>query len=125
MSLYLMNEFNGTSVNYAKWDRIPPWNQGTNLITSTYDSKLYQSVTIGGANCNSTISNQNNLSIYATDYILLNEGVSIDNQSNVVFNTENCQNNQFGIKSLKSLRQTTPNPLPPAFLERIKRYYQQ
>lgn len=94
-----------------------------NFVPTNYNSKLYKSVTIGGTNCNSTISNQSNTSIYATDYILLNEGVSIDNQSNVLFNIEDCRDNQFGVKSLKSLLLNNPNPPPPAFIERQKCHY--
>ena len=31
--LVFNDDFNGTSVDYTKWDRIPPWNQGSNITT--------------------------------------------------------------------------------------------
>jgi hypothetical protein len=92
-----------------------------NFIPSNYNSKLYQSVTIGGSGCNAPISNQNSLSIYATDYILLNEGFSVDNKSNVFLNIEDCRNNNNGIK--KSAQTFIPQPPPASFLERQKRHY--
>jgi len=53
-------------------------------------SKLYQSVTMDGTTCVDAITNTNYTSIYGTNYVLLDQGFSIDNNSTVVIDVQNC-----------------------------------
>ncbi len=93
-----------------------------NFLANTYNSKLYKSITIGGLSCTSNIVTQNNLSFYGKDFVLLNEGFSIDATSNVTLNTEKCDLNYIGLKTSNTNNQTkTPMPPPPAYIERQNR----
>lgn len=62
---------------------------------STYNSKLYRSVSIGGTSCVDTVTNIANLSIYGKDYVLLNEGFRIDNNSAVLIKSIPCTGTTF------------------------------
>jgi len=84
-----------------------------NFSPLLYDSKLYKSVTIGGQGCNASISNQNFVSIYATDFIELNEGVSVDANSTVVLDIQNCVDYTIDADLYQS-----PVPPPDSFFER-------
>ncbi|NVO03566.1 MAG: family 16 glycosylhydrolase [Bacteroidetes bacterium] len=53
-------------------------------------SKLYQSVTLDGSTCSDAITNTNYTSLYGTNYVLLNEGFSIDNNSAVLMDILDC-----------------------------------
>jgi beta-glucanase (GH16 family) len=62
-----------------------------NLNPMTFDSKIYKEITFGGFGCNSTVSHQLGFSAYATDYILLEEGFTIDTTSNALFDVVDCE----------------------------------
>lgn len=62
----------------------------SNFNPVTYKSKIYSDVTIGGTGCNSPVNNYSNLSIRGKNYVLLNEGFSIDNNSDVLIDNPPC-----------------------------------
>ena len=116
---------NGTYFPY-KWqiDYVKVWQLKTecdtarsycNFNPTNYNSKLYKSVTLGGSNCNASIINQPNFNCIATDYILLNEGFSIDNQSNAFFNVTPCQ---LPTHAKAQIKQGTPDPPPVSYHEK-------
>ena len=85
---------------------------------TTYDSKLYQTVAIGGSGCSDAITNNRKTSIYGKNYVLLNEGFSVDNDSSdsnayVLMNTHKCD-------IIKTYAPVAPQPAPEAFTEKQK-----
>ena len=88
-----------------------------NFNPSTYNDSLYKSVTIGGSGCNASITNQSNFSIYGNDFVELNEGFSVDNQTNIYINAQNnCPEQQ-------SKNLSVPNPVgppPDSYYKRMK-----
>lgn len=90
----------------------------SNFNPQTYNSKIYQSVTVGGSGCNSSVANCSNLSVLGANYVLLDEGFSIDNNSNVLLDVKPC----IGTKK-NNYRQLPSNfiePPPPSFFKRYK-----
>lgn len=90
---------NGTYFPYTyEIDYVKIWQLkkdcNTNVAITTfnpaiYSNQLHKSVTMG---TNVNIANQNNQSFWGSNYILINEGTSVNNQSNVLFNITNCNN---------------------------------
>jgi len=61
---------------------------------ATYDRKIKKSISLGGAGCSSSLSTQDQISLWATDYILLSDSVTL-NQSGTGFislNISACPN---------------------------------
>lgn len=63
----------------------------SNLNPATYNSQVYKNISIGGTGCSDPVSNTSNISFYGKDYVLLQEGFSIDTNSNVLINVQPCQ----------------------------------
>ena len=88
-----------------------------NLDQTLYNNKLYKSVELSGTGCSSQITNQSEFSIYGTDYVLLNAGFSIDNNSNVFISaSEKCKGYYYGPTVPES--KVYNSPPSPTFYER-------
>jgi hypothetical protein len=79
---------------------------------ATYVSRLYKSITIGGSGCTDAVTNTANLGLYATDYVLLDEGFSIDGNSTVTIDLQGCDGTTIYQPGI------SPQPAPSSFLER-------
>jgi hypothetical protein len=89
--------------------------------SATYDS-IYQSLSFGGGACLPAISSSNNLTFRATDYILLDQGFSIDSTSQILLDIVPCQNDQhYGFRTIPP--SGILQPPPPAFLKRRSYHY--
>lgn len=89
----------------------------SNLNPSTYKSKIYSSVTIGGSGCNDPISNNSTMAILGNNYIELKDGFSIDANSTIPINVLPC------ISPIMSQRIIAPNDIfqaPQYFKDRKK-----
>lgn len=117
-------------IDYVKvWQIKPACNTAktfcaTAFNPTTYISQdsLYQSVTLGGAGCAAqAINNTNYISIYGSNYVLLDEGFSIDNNSTAVIDVQDCipLNNSFFYVAPQ------PQPMPDSFKDRLLRHYDQ
>ena len=88
----------------------------TNYNPAFYPNKLHKSVTMG---TNVSITNQTNKSIWASDYILMNETTEIDSNSEFLFNTTNCED----IVLERNLNRRFPFPMPQTFLHKLTFHY--
>lgn len=89
----------------------------SNLNPNTYKSKIYSSVSIGGAGCNDSISNTSDMAILGANYVEVKEGFSIDANSKVLLNVQPCISPSVGQKMI------SPNdifPPPDSFKKRKK-----
>jgi hypothetical protein len=77
----------------------------TNVTETTFDSKLYKSLTIAGPGYSATFDNSA-ATAEGTDYVLLQEGFEIGSNMNMLINTEPCWS---GMK-MENGRQ---GPIPP------------
>jgi hypothetical protein len=87
----------------------------SNFNASTYPNKLYNSITMNGV----SLTNQTRQSFWGANYVLLNVGTSVDANSNVLFNTNNCSNISF--KKTKS--SSFYGPMPAAFQYKLSMHY--
>jgi beta-glucanase (GH16 family) len=60
-----------------------------NTSASTFNSKLYKTLVIGGSGC-SALFNNGTATAEATDYVLLDEGFEIGTNMTMLITTENC-----------------------------------
>lgn len=65
-----------------------------NVNVAGFDSRLYQSLNIGGSGCTAAFSS-GNISGLGNNYVLLNEGVSIDATMTGTFDVYPCFNGQY------------------------------
>ncbi len=72
----------------------------SNLNPSTYKSKIYNSVSVGGSGCNDPISSTNNMAILGSAFVEVKEGFSIDANSKVLLNVQPCIGSSVGLKVL-------------------------
>jgi hypothetical protein len=79
---------------------------------ATYISKLYKSISIGGSGCSDAITNTANLGLYATDFVLLDDGFSIDANSTISIDIQRCDGGMIYAPS------STPQPPPDSWLQR-------
>lgn len=86
----------------------------SNFNPATYVSKDYQSVTFDGGTCTDAVTNTNFLSVYGADYVLLDAGFSIDNNSTVLMNVQDCQS------STTYTGAAPPQPPTSAFKQKLK-----
>jgi len=83
-------------------------------------SKLYQSVTADGGTCVDAITNTNYASIYGTNYVVLGQGFSIDANSTVLMNTQDCPTKPLVYAGL-----APPQPTPPSFINKQSHHYEE
>jgi hypothetical protein len=68
---------------------------------------------------NVSITNQSNQSFLGTEYVLINAGTTVNNQSNVLFNVTNCTNvSCVRIIPSNSRSPEYSIPPPPSFIEK-------
>jgi len=58
------------------------------VTESTYVSKIYKSLTLGGTGCSATFNNKSNITAEANDYVLLQEGFEIGNNINMTIDVQ-------------------------------------
>ncbi|NSW46622.1 MAG: family 16 glycosylhydrolase [Bacteroidales bacterium] len=108
-------------IDYVKvWQLKKDCNTDINLTSfnpTIYPNKLHKSITMG---TNVNITNQSNQTFWSQNYILLNEGTYVDNQSNVLFNVTNC-NNIYCQRKINESAKGDENPTPPpsSFLNKL------
>ncbi|HEY1038462.1 MAG TPA: family 16 glycosylhydrolase [Bacteroidia bacterium] len=83
-----------------------------NVTASTFDSKLYENLTIGGSGCTANFNN-GNVSALGTEYVELKEGVEIGNNMEMLIDVWPCWDGQ-----LIQMPTEPYNPPPPDFLKR-------
>ncbi len=79
------------------------------MDTSTFESKLFKSLTVGGSGCVANLSGDTIVSGLANDYVLLQEGFSLDTAILGNFNVVRCDDDQYPLRN-------TPSPgsvMPP------------
>jgi hypothetical protein len=109
-------------IDYVKvWQLKPSCSNDTtisNYYASTYDNKLYRSITM---NNGVSINNQPHQSFWGSDHILLNaSGGNITfNNSNILFNVTNCSNILYSHKRSSSFIE----PPPASFTAKLKTHY--
>jgi hypothetical protein len=59
-----------------------------NVSESTFVSKIYMSLTIGGSGCSATFNNSSNITVEANDYVLLQEGFQVGNNINMIIDVQ-------------------------------------
>jgi beta-glucanase (GH16 family) len=64
----------------------------SNFNPATFNSKIYQSITMEGGSCTDAINNNSFLGLYGSNYVLMDAGFSIDNNSKVEIDVERCLN---------------------------------
>lgn len=113
-------------IDYVKvWQLKKDCNTNLSLSTfnpTTYPNEIHKSVTMGS---NISITNQTNQSFWGSDYILINEGTSVDNQSNVLFNVTNCDNISI-VRKINANDKSSGDyniPPPPSFIYKINNEY--
>ena len=79
---------------------------------SSYNSKLYNTVTVDGGSCVDAITGATYYTIYGATSVTLEQGFSIDNTSNVLISTQDC--NTSTIKTI----QFNPKPPPQSWILR-------
>jgi hypothetical protein len=77
---------------------------------SSYGNRLHRTISMG---TNTNITNTSFQSFWASDYVLLNEGTYIDNNSTVLINTNDCNNITF-----TKMRDDEPIPPPQSFIDK-------
>ncbi|MDP2386906.1 MAG: glycoside hydrolase family 16 protein [Bacteroidota bacterium] len=84
-----------------------------NTTQSTFNSKHYQSLTLGGSGCSATFNNGINTA-KGVDYVLLQEGFEVGSNMSMLISTEPCWNGQV-------MQQSTINtPIPsPTNLKQV------
>jgi len=75
---------------------------------ASYDSKLDKSITFDGTGCTDAVIGDSNFTAEATDYILMDVGFSVDNNSTVLFNVTGCFTGQ--VTSSRSLTDSSIKP---------------
>lgn len=107
-------------IDYVKvWQLKKDCNKDTTLVsynTASYPNKLHKSITMG---TNFSVTNQNYQSFWASNYILLNDVTYIDANSNVLYNTNDCNSISFD----KKRKSSSIVPVPDAFLLKLKMHY--
>jgi hypothetical protein len=89
----------------------------TSFNPTKYPNKLHKSVTMGS---NINITSQNNQSFWGSEYVLINPQTTVDNQSNVLFNTTLCDSVFFErIIPAGSNDEEYRRPPPPSFLYKL------
>ncbi|MGZ3932070.1 MAG: glycoside hydrolase family 16 protein [Bacteroidia bacterium] len=86
----------------------------SSLNPSTYKSKIYNYVSVGGSGCNDPITNTSNMAILGSNYVELKDGFSLDANSKVILNTEPCISPQVNQRSIYTSYITPP---PPSFIK--------
>jgi hypothetical protein len=87
---------------------------------ATYDS-IYQSLSFGGV-CTPTITSSSNVTFRATEYILLDQGFTIDSTSQMLLDIVPCQDDQHcGLRTIQPA--IVIEPPPPSFLKRKFYHY--
>lgn len=71
-------------------------------------SKLYQSVTLDGSTCVDAITNATYTSIYGENYVTVDAGFSIDNNSTVIIDVRDCT-------SSVQYHSVSPQPVPASY----------
>ncbi|HKR03860.1 MAG TPA: family 16 glycosylhydrolase [Bacteroidia bacterium] len=79
-----------------------------NVTESTFESRLYNSLTIGGDSCVATFTSGANVTGLGNEYVLLDEGFYFDNTSQGYFDVKDCFTGQFSERVSQPLI-----PLPP------------
>lgn len=84
-----------------------------NINQSSFSSKIYKSLSIGGSGCAATFNN-GDCAALANDFVLLGEGTEIGNNMTMLIDTRTCKDN------LVVLRSTDPEPIPNGFIQSQK-----
>lgn len=74
---------------------------------STYDYAIYRNITLGGTGCSPTISSGTNVTLRATDGIVLDKGFTVEAGATFLAETTPCQQQEIH-KSLNSQQQQPP-----------------
>lgn len=93
-----------------------------NLDPALYQSQLNKSLEIEGEGCSSLINNQN-MSFYAQDGMILKEGLEIGANNTILFDTQRCRSTNATLLARPSLYiEPVDSHIPPpdAFLNRFK-----
>lgn len=88
-----------------------------NVNGSTYVSKVYNSLEIGGSSCSADISNNATNSCLANNYVTLNEGFLINGTTDCYLNVVPCEIQSY-YRFLRLFNSSTPAPPPWAWTER-------
>jgi hypothetical protein len=123
---WIIDHYVYKDIAYTKWYKpfmpAPPipdtWPPDTTIASynaSTYNNALYHSIIMG---TNTSVTNQNYQSFWGSDYILLNDGTSVDGNSNVLFNITNCI-------STWNYYMSSPQSPPASFISKQSRHYTQ
>lgn len=88
LNIYQLNSSGGIPKDCSIVENICSFN------AVTYSYQVKKSISIGGSGCTSGINTTDNVSLWATDYVLLNEGTTITSGGSGSFtaNTTNCPN---------------------------------
>jgi hypothetical protein len=81
-----------------------------NVSASTFNSKLYKTLTIGGSGCTATFNN-GTATAEATDYVLLDDGFEVGTNMTMLINVEECWTD------LKYIPNAVGPSAPPPYLE--------
>jgi len=89
-----------------------------NVTVGTFESKLYNSLTIGDTSCAATLAGGANITGLGVEYVLLQEGFSFDDTSNGYFNVLECEEGQFAGRYA-----APPGTVHPPPLSWLKRFH--
>lgn len=78
-----------------------------NVSATTFRSKIYKSLTIGGSGCNATFNNSTATAV-GNDYVLLNEGFEVGNNMNMTIKVEPCWSGMKLEQRSADFKQVTP-----------------
>lgn len=90
----------------------------TTYIPSTYDFAIHKTITLGGPGAITTMPDSTNFAFRATDSITLTDGFIWDGKSDILFNVQTCQADQYyGYRLFGPVIDIYPPP--PDFISRM------